>query len=150
MIRNLIPLGEFQRKLQGELSEIEQIFGEVFSQNDAFFGLNSLGYPKCNMLELDDKFIIELAVAGLTKEDLSVNLEENKLVVTGEKKSKYENARYHVKELSDRSFRRYITLPSTVDRDAIDSKFENGVLEIVLPKKPEEKKQDSVRAVTIK
>jgi HSP20 family protein len=149
MIRNLIPLGEFQRKLQGELSETEQIFGEVFSQNDAFFGLNSLGYPKCNMLELDDKFVIELAVAGLNKEDLSVKVEENRIVVAGEKKSKYENAKYHVKELSDRSFRRFITLPSTVDRDTIESKFENGVLEIVLPKKPETKK-DSNRVVVIK
>ena len=138
MIRNLIPLGEFQRKLQGELSEIEQIFGEVFSQNDAFFGFNSLGYPKCNMLELDDKYVIELAVAGLDKSDLSVKVEENRVIVIGQKKPKYENAKYHVKELSDRSFRRLITLPSNADRKGISSKFENGVLEVIIPKKDPE------------
>jgi HSP20 family protein len=139
VIRSLMPLGGLQKRLQDELSSIDDLFGEVFSQNDAFFGWNSLGYPKCNMIELDDKFVIELAVAGLDKGDLSMKIEGPQLIVTGQKKSKYENTKYHVKELSDRSFRRFITLPSNVDKKAINAKFDNGILEINLPKRESDK-----------
>lgn len=150
MLRNLVPMeSNFGLVPQTILSEMESILDNVFSDNTAFFNSNRCSFPKSNLIEVDDKYIIEMAVAGLNKSDLSISLEDSKLTIEGAKKSKYDNAKYHIKELSSRSFKKTITLPSTVDKDKITSRFTDGVLEVFIPKKDEKEIQDSIKKIEI-
>jgi len=139
--------GSLLNRVQNEFAQMEKLFNDLFSSGDSFVGFNS-GYPKCNVIELDDKFIVEMAVAGLKKEDIKIKVEENQVKVEGGKQVKYENAKYHVRELSSRAFAKTISIPRTVNGDKIDAKFEDGVLEIYMPKENDGK--DLIRVVDIK
>lgn len=152
MLRSLVPMGcGYNTIPQTILSEVESILDGVFSDNTAFFTKTNTTYPKSNLLELEDKYVIEMAVAGLSKSDLSIQVESdtNKLTIEGAKKAKYEKAKYHIKELSSRSFRKVITLPSTVDSKKISSKFSDGILEIIIPKKTEKQLKNAISAIEI-
>lgn len=151
MLRSLVPLGcGYNTVPQTILSEVESILDSVFSDNTAFFTNSVSSYPKSNLIELEDKYVIEMAVAGLSKSDLSIKLDDdNKLTIEGEKKPKYDNAKYHIKELSSRSFKKVITLPSTVDNKKISSKFSDGILEIIIPKKTEKQLKNSITNIVI-
>ena len=80
---------------------------------------------------------------GLSREDLSIEVENNVLTISGEKTEQVtegeEERRYHVWERSYGSFRRSFSLPQTISGDDIAATFENGVLTVLLPKAPEAK-----------
>ena len=89
-----------------------------------------------------------MAIAGFSKKDVSVRVVDNEIKVKGEKTEKHENVKYHMKELSNRAFAKSIAIPKNIDNAKIDAKFENGVLEITLPK-VEKSNSGSVREVVI-
>ncbi|WP_187656959.1 Hsp20/alpha crystallin family protein, partial [Flavobacterium macrobrachii] len=84
---------------------------------------------------------LELAAPGKTKEDFIIEIDHNVLTISSETKNETEqtenNGRYTRREFSYTSFRRAFTLPETVNTDAINAVYENGVLLITLPKKEE-------------
>ena len=142
--------GCFNQLPQSILSEIENVIDNVFSDNTAFFTTTkNSSYPKANLIELKDKYIIELAVAGLTKADIDIEVNEDNLIISGAKAPKYEDAKYHIKELSSRSFKKVISLPAIVDKDKITAKFEDGILEIAIPKKTDKELKDKVKKIKI-
>lgn len=148
MVGNLVLYdGSLITRVQDEFAEMEKIFNELFSDSGSLLGFKS-GYPKCNLVELEGKFIVEMALAGYDKKDIEIKVEENEVKVSGVKKSQYENAKYHMKELSNRSFAKTITIPKNVNSDKVEAKFNNGVLEITLPKVNKDK--DSTRTLEIK
>lgn len=93
-------------------------------------------YPKMDICEFDDRYEIECAVPGLTKEQVSVNYDGGVLYIKGKKwdRSEAEDCRVIMKELHKSSFTRAINV-SNVDVDDIACSLKNGVLKIVLPKK---------------
>lgn len=107
--------------------ELERFF-DVFSKNDTYA-------PACEILDEEKSYSISLDIPGLRKEDLDIEVKDNHLHISGERK--VEKA---TKENVLRTERRYgkfarvFSLPKNVNPDAIEAKFENGVLEIVLPK----------------
>lgn len=103
---------------------------------------NSL--PKVNIIESEHSFQLELAVPGLVKSDIKIQLENGLLVVSSEKKEQEmgnSNKRYTKKEFSFQSFRRVFTLPELVDTDKIEASYINGILLVTIPKKEEAKPQ---------
>jgi len=150
MIRDLVPFnnGSLFNEFQNEFAKMEKLMNNIFSDSGSFLGVGKATFPKYNLIETDNDYVIEVAAAGLGKEDLEVRVDDNKLVIRGKKKSKYDNAKYHIRELASRSFEKRINLPSIIDKDKIKAKFEEGILEINLPKA--EKNEGSVRQVTIK
>lgn len=150
MLRNIVSMGRsYELVPQTILSEMEAILSEVFSDNTAFFANQKSTFPKSNLIELADKYVIEMAVAGLTKADLSISLDGDKLTIEGAKKSKYDKATYHIKELSSRSFKKTITLPSTVNKDKIEANFTDGILEIFIMKMSENDLKGKITQVKI-
>ena len=110
-----------------------------------FFGKGS--YPKVDVIDQKDKVIIEAEIPGLTKEDVSVELEENVLTISGNKKQQElanEDATYIRRELKRSSFKRSFTLGDNLNTSKINADFENGILAISVPKnepkKPKVKK----------
>lgn len=97
--------------------------------------------PLTNVVENEDAFQLELAVPGYDKKEISINLENNILTISSEKeeKTENENENYTMREFSHTSFSRSFTLPKSVNAEKIKADYENGVLNLTLPKRDEEK-----------
>jgi HSP20 family protein len=98
--------------------------------------------PAVNIKETDISFGIELAAPGKTKEDFNIEIDHNVLTISSEEKSEKSEkeeteGKYTRKEFSYSSFRRAFTLPETVNTESINATYENGVLNVTLPKKEE-------------
>jgi HSP20 family protein len=112
-------------------------FTDEFGVN--FFGSNS--YPKVDVIDHHDKITIEAEIPGLSKHEVSVDLEENILTVSGLKQSKEEDEdiKYIRKELKRSSFKRSFKLGENIKQKNVKADFNNGILLITLPKKEPEK-----------
>ena len=93
-------------------------------------------HPGVDILESDKAYEIHFAVPGFDKESFNIEVEENNLVVSGERKFEKadENIKYKTVQTSYGTFRRSFILPDYVDRAKIDAKYNNGILEVVIPK----------------
>jgi HSP20 family protein len=104
-------------------------------------GMQSFNHnvPAVNIKETDSSFGIELAAPGKSKEDFNIEIDHNVLTISSEEKSEKEETqgKYTRKEFNYSSFRRAFTLPETVNTDSINATYENGVLNVALPKKEE-------------
>ncbi|MBK9741890.1 MAG: Hsp20/alpha crystallin family protein [Saprospiraceae bacterium] len=85
------------------------------------------------MSQNDQSFDIKLAILGYNKADVSITLDENKLIVKGSK-SVDENVKYLKKEFNFTSFERVFTLPENVKNDQIEANTNDGILHIIVPK----------------
>ena len=92
--------------------------------------------PKVSIAENNKNFSVIAELPGVKKEDINVNLEENSLTISGEKKLREEKKEdnYHLIESTFGSFSRTFYLPNNVEKDKIEATFENGVLELIIPK----------------
>jgi HSP20 family protein len=105
--------------------------------------------PAVNILENDSNFEIKLAAPGMKKQDFKINIEENNLVVSASatEQSQDKNERFTRKEFSFTSFSRSFALPENANIDAIQAQYENGIMNIVIPK--QEPTKPKVKEVTI-
>lgn len=95
--------------------------------------------PSANVIENDKSFNIELAAPGMKKNDFEVNVDHGQLTISSEKKDEKEEKgeNYTRHEFSYNSFSRSFLLPDIADADKIKAKYEDGVLKLSIPKKPE-------------
>ena len=92
--------------------------------------------PRTNLYELENEFVIEAELPGVSKDDLSVEVENGRLTFSAHRKldeSTKENA-IHVERNADIRYSRSFNLGEQVDADAIKAQLENGVLRLSLPK----------------
>lgn len=125
------------------IREINAIQGEVNRLFDSFFDAPARAergprrwVPAMDLLETDDAYVLRADLPGVHEEDLTIEFEDRTLTVAGERKSAVEAERegYHRIERSWGAFSRSLTLPEGVDGDAIAARYENGVLEVRVPK----------------
>ena len=92
--------------------------------------------PKVDIIEDQKAFEIHLAVPGMNKEDFKIDLKENYLTVSGERKFKkeVEEKNYRSIETSYGAFSKTFVLPENVNAEKIEAKYNNGMLELVVPK----------------
>ena len=98
--------------------------------------------PAVNVMENDNEYVIELAAPGMKKEDFKINLDENVLTISSEKKDQKEEKKgqYSRREFSYQSFQRSFTLPEyRVERDKVTAKYNDGILHVIIPKREEAK-----------
>lgn len=114
-------------------------FGEVADQASAC--APSTWTPRVDIREDAERFVILLDVPGVDPKEIEVRMDRNVLVVKGERKaeSAQEGQRWSRQELARGPFERSFTLPETADADAIQASGRHGVLEIVIPRKPQAK-----------
>ena len=107
--------------------------------------------PSINTREGEFAYHIEVDLPGVKKEDISVEVEDNLLIVSGERKVKEEikEENYYKVESSFGSFSRSFSLPDDVDIESIHAESKDGVLEVVVPKL-ESAKTDKVKKIAIK
>jgi HSP20 family protein len=97
--------------------------------------------PAMDLVEHDDHFLLRADLPGLTEEDVSIELNDGALTVSGERKAEHtqrERGFYRL-ERQFGQFSRTLTLPDGIDPDAVKASFTNGVLEVRIPK-PEQRK----------
>lgn len=89
----------------------------------------------------EDRFIVKAEIPGINKEDVDIFVSDSVMTIKGEKKTEKEEKKegYYYSERSYGSFMRSITLPSYVDTKKVEANYEDGVLEISLPKSAEVK-----------
>ena len=102
--------------------------------------------PAMDVVETDEHFVLRADLPGLSESDVKIEVEDNVLTVSGERKSEHEDKGegYYRVERASGSFSRSLTLPEGVDADAIQADFTNGVLEVQIPK-PEQHKPRKVQ-----
>src|SRR5437588_5113809 len=102
--------------------------------------------PAMDVVETEDHFVLRADLPGLAEGDVNIELDDHVLTISGERKAEHEqrDEGYYRVERASGSFSRSLTLPEGVDTDAIQAKFESGVLEVRIPK-PEQHKPRKVQ-----
>ena len=103
--------------------------------------------PSVNIIENDNDFVIEFAAPGVKKEELNINLENHVLTVSREVKEEKEEKKenYTRREFVFGSFSRSFTLPKNVKFEDIIADYNQGILQITLPKKEETKLSKEIK-----
>jgi len=98
-----------------------------------------------DLVETEGDFVLRADRPGLSEQDVKIELEDNVLTISGERKAEHEDRKegYYRVERSSGSFRRSLTLPEGVDPESVSATFDRGVLEVRVPK-PEQRKPRKV------
>lgn len=112
--------------------------------DDDFFPMfttRTSSMPAVNIRENDKNFTLELAVPGMDKKDLKIDINEDVLTISSETKNETEESSdgYKRKEFSYSSFCRSFYLPENVNKEKIGASYKDGILSVELPKNDEEK-----------
>ena len=136
------------------LTPFDKIFDELMSKSFPTFkeevgvSFNQGAYPKVNVYEYDDKIGIIAEIPGLDKKDVTVDVEEGVLTISGDKHgfSESDGAKCITRELKQSSFKRSFNLGEHLDGDNVGASFKDGLLSISVPKKePEKPKKNFVK-----
>lgn len=124
--------------------DVTSPFAGLFDDGQSRLGANGgMWTPAVSVEEGTDGLLLTAELPGLTEDDISIELENHVLTLSGEKTEVRtegeETPRYHLVERRYGSFRRSFTLPRTVNADEIRAHFEHGVLTVSLPKAAEAK-----------
>jgi HSP20 family protein len=131
------------RELQSIQHEMNRLFGSFFDTPTTLG--NGTGprrwIPAMDLVEEGDHYVLRADLPGLSEKDVNVELEQNVLTVSGERKTEHKERRegFRRVERAWGSFSRSLTLPEGVDPDSVKASFNNGVLEVSIPK-PEQHK----------
>jgi len=131
------------------LDEMERLVDEYFPRGwlrrwewpavPEFARRMEMRLPKVDVIDRDDEVVVRAEIPGVDKKDLDISVTGNTVTIKGQSSREEEEERgdYHRCEISRGSFSRTVSLPAEVDGGQARASFKDGVLEMVLPKKPE-------------
>jgi HSP20 family protein len=124
--------------------EVSRLFNTLFDVADER-GIQRW-VPAMDLLEADDHFLLKADLPGLSEDDVSIEVQDGTLTISGERQAEHEARErgwYRVERAFGR-FSRSLTLPEGINADAIEADFSHGVLSVRIPK-PEERKPRRVQ-----
>lgn len=112
-------------------SLIDRFFNDSMTRSGG-----SVFVPKVDVLESDAAYELHVAAPGLTKDDFKIELNDNFLTISGERKFSQEKKDKNFQSIETQygAFSRSFSLPENVDAGKINAKYNNGILELVIPK----------------
>ena len=121
--------------------DVNRLFSDVLGRRFLTEESTSLWQPPCDIEELPEKYIVRVEVPGMKLEDIKILVEDNRLVIRGEKARMEERkgATYHRVERLFGTFERAFTLTHALKSEKIEAIYKDGVLEITVPKIEEAK-----------
>jgi len=126
---------------------------DLFDWTDRNFATLGSNLPSVNLKETDTHLEVELAAPGMKREDFKVEIDNNMLMISSEKEEEIEEKNkkdnYVRKEFNYQSFYRSFYLPDTVDENKIEANYKDGILKVVIAKKPGNEKK-SMKTIPIK
>lgn len=108
--------------------------------------------PSVNVIEEDDKYIMEVAAPGIDKENFNIEIDKDQLIISAEtssEKHEGEDGKFTRREFNFSTFKRSFYLPKTIDKSSVDASYNDGVLFIELSK-TEEAKEKAPTVIDIK
>ena len=141
----LVPYNPFRRVTKFQ-ADMNRLFDIMRSPDDEELSLGDFN-PQVNINEREIDFVISADLPGTEQKDITVNIENNILTLSGERKLEKDEKsdNYHRVERSYGRFTRSFRLPDTVDEEKVSASYSNGVLEVILPKSEKAKpKQISI------
>jgi Molecular chaperone (small heat shock protein) len=120
--------------------------GDLFDWSNRNFSNTNTTLPSVNIKENADEYKVEVAAPGFDKNDFKLQIDHDLLTISSEKKVENEtkeDERFTKREFSYQSFSRSFTLPQTADGERINASYDNGILNITIPKKEEAKPKPS-------
>jgi HSP20 family protein len=135
------------RELSSLQTEMNRLFNAAFEAPAGGNAAPRRWTPAMDLVETEEEFVLRADLPGMSESDVSIELEDNVLTVSGERKSEHEDKRegFYRMERAYGSFSRSLTLPKGIDPEAVNAAFDRGVLEVRVPK-PEQRKP---RRITI-
>jgi HSP20 family protein len=130
------------RELSSLQNEMNRLFNSAFDSPPGNGGnLARRWMPAMDLLETDEHFVLRADLPGMSEDDVKIELEDGTLTLSGERTAEHETKGegYYRVERAFGTFSRSLTLPKGVDADGVTARFDNGVLEVRIPK-PEERK----------
>ncbi len=134
------------RELTSLQSEMNRLFNTFFDSPTTSSGAGNGNtvrrwLPAMDLVETDTHFVLRADLPGLSDEDVAIELEDNVLTVSGERRAEHEDKRegFYRMERAHGAFSRSLTLPKGIDPEAVTASFDRGVLEVRVPK-PEQRK----------
>ena len=135
------------------LTPFDKVFDHLMEQTfptfkeDVGVSFNKGAYPKVNVYEYDDKIGIVAEIPGLDKKNVSVEVEEQVLIISGDKHGfDSDGGKCITRELKQSAFTRSFNLGDYLDGENVSATFKDGMLSISVPKiEPEEPKKHSVK-----
>jgi HSP20 family protein len=130
-------------------NEMNRLFNTFFDQ-PAPTGRGGLPgrrwIPAMDLVESGDHYVLRADLPGLSDEDVNIQLQDNVLTISGERKTEHETQQegYYRLERASGAFSRSLSLPDGVDPEGVVAHFDRGILEIRIPK-PEQKKPRQVQ-----
>jgi HSP20 family protein len=119
-------------------TEFDRLFNTLFDRTAAEARSWT---PAMDLVEAEDHFLLRADLPGLREEDVNIEVRDNTLRISGERKAEHEQRErgWYRLERQFGKFSRALTLPEGINPDAIEANFDHGVLEVTIPK-PEERK----------
>ncbi len=132
------------RELQTLQHEVNRLFGTFFDTPTGGNGGPAelrRWIPAMDLTEDGERYVLHADLPGLGEDDVKVELEDNVLTISGQRHSQAEERKegYRRVERASGSFSRSLMVPEGVDPEAIQASFDKGVLEVTIPKPPEQK-----------
>jgi len=145
----LSPFREMEKRFEAMEKQFEDFFRKPFSFLPSWMPMMKMHRmeefaPSIDILTEGDEVVVKAELPGIKKEDIDVDLTEDTITISGEKKKeeKVEKKDYHSIERSYGSFKRSFSLPTEIQTEKASAKFKDGVLEIRIPKTEEAKKKE--------
>jgi HSP20 family protein len=104
--------------------------------------------PAIDLYEKDGKYVVEAAIPGLKKDDINIEISDNRLTLTAKQQEEREekNERYHYREVRRGGFARSIMFPQDINADQVDAEYKDGILRVSVPmEKPVEAKKVAIK-----
>ncbi len=118
---------------------------DLFDWTDRNFASLGSNLPSVNLKETDSKIEVEMAAPGMKREDFKVEIDNNTLMISSEKEEEKEETRkkdnFIRKEFNYQSFYRSFYLPENVDENKIEATYKDGILHVIIAKKPGSEKK---------
>lgn len=132
---DLSPLSSMHQELDRWMDNVIQQFG-MPSLEGRFGNLPDLLQPQLDISEHDSEYVISVEVPGVEENDITLTLDDHRLVIEGEKRqeNRSEDNKFHRVERSYGRFRRVLDLPADAMDEDIDASFNNGILTVRIPR----------------
>lgn len=139
--RSMLPLSDRFNRLVSRMEEEMEELGEKFWGGESGWMATHGFMPTADLVESESEYEVTVDLPGLKPEEVTVELKNGELWISGkrEEKSEEKGKTYHRIERRHGEFRRVLRLPSAINEEKIEAKFENGVLKVIVPKAEEAK-----------
>lgn len=124
------------RSLMDLQRNLDRIFDQMWGPSSEGLADEIFFRPTCDVEETDSHFVMSFDLPGVSRKDINVEVRDNQLIVSGERKHEREDKRKGsiFSERSYGKFQRVVALPTDVDAERIEANYHDGVLELAVPK----------------